>query len=115
MGGWNLVIFKDSKNAEAGFKWIEHLSDMQVQQDVNSLIPARSDAGEAFVKAKRKQPDVILKTVQTGKAPRSGSPVWPQVSDALQTMMQDLLQGTKAQDAADKAAKVIDDVLKQNA
>jgi len=112
LGGWNLVIFKQSKNQDAAFKWIEFLSDKQVQQDVNSLIPARSDAGEAFVRAKRKQPDVILKTVQTGKAPRSNSPVWPQISDALQTMMQDLLSGTKAKDAADKAASAIDKIVK---
>ena len=71
--------------------------------------PRPLGAGEAFVKAKRKRPNVILKTVQTGKAPRSGSPVWPQVSDALQTMMQDLLQGTKAQDAADKAATAMNE------
>ena len=112
LGGWNMAIYKQSSHSDAAFKWIEYLSRKDVQTEVNSLIPARNDAGKDFVQKYRKSPEVILDTINAG-LPRPISPVYPQVSDAMQTMMQDMLSGTKVKDAVDKAAKAIEGIIKQ--
>jgi ABC-type glycerol-3-phosphate transport system substrate-binding protein len=110
LGGWSMSIFKASKNPEAAWKYVEFLTHKDVQKTVNSLIPARNDAGKEFVEALRKRPDVILKTVDTG-LPRPISPVYPQISEVQQSMMQDIWANKQVKPAADKAAKDIEKVL----
>jgi len=110
LGGWNSAIFKGSKSVEAAWKYIEFLADKEIQKKVNSLIPARLDAGKEFIEELRKRPDVIFTTVNTG-LPRPISPVYPQISDAQQQMMQDIWAGTPVEEAVKACAKNINDIL----
>jgi multiple sugar transport system substrate-binding protein len=115
LGGWNYAINKGSKSKDAAFKVIEFLStEKEVQKTINSLTPALKAAGEEFVKEKRKQPDVILTTLNTGR-PRPISPIYPQVSDVEQSMVQSFWSGTAVADALKDAHKQIEDLIAQNA
>lgn len=112
LGGWNLAINKASKSKDAAFRLIEYLTtNKEVQKTINSLAPAMRVAGEEFVKEKRKQPDVILETLNSGR-PRPISPVYPQVSDIEQELVQAILSGTPVEEALQKAQQDIENVVK---
>ncbi|MCF8567958.1 sugar ABC transporter substrate-binding protein [Alicyclobacillus tolerans] len=113
LGGWNLALFKTSKHPNAAWKFMEFLSQKKVETAVNSLIPARVDAGQAFVQANRKQPNVIMQTLQSGK-PRPISPVYPQLSDIEQNMVQNIWSGTPIDKAVASAAKQMTTTIQQN-
>ncbi len=110
LGGWNLAIYAASKNQDAAWKYVEWLTHKDVQKTVNSLIPARTDAGKEFIDELRQAPQIIFDTVNNGY-PRPLSKVYFDVSKAQQDMMQAIWAGTDAQTAADSAAKTIDDVV----
>jgi multiple sugar transport system substrate-binding protein len=113
LGGWNYAINKGSKNKEAAFKLIEYLSTQkEVQKTINSLTPAMREAGEEFVREKRKQPEVILETLNSGR-PRPISPVYPQISDVEQNMVQAIWAGTPVEDALKDAQAQIEEILTQ--
>jgi multiple sugar transport system substrate-binding protein len=111
LGGWNYAISQSSEAPDAAFKLIEYLStDKDVQMTINSLTPALKAAGEEFTKQKRKQPDVILETLNSGR-PRPISPVYPQVSSAEQDMVQAIWSGTSVEDALTAAQQAIEDLV----
>jgi multiple sugar transport system substrate-binding protein len=112
LGGWNYAISQSSKAPDAAFKLIEYLStNKDVQMTINSLTPALKTAREQFTKQKRKQPDVILETLNSGR-PRPISPVYPQVSSAEQDMVQAIWSGTSVEDALTAAQQAIEDLVK---
>jgi multiple sugar transport system substrate-binding protein len=110
LGGWNLAVNKKSENADLAFQFIETLSEAKNEAAVNSLIPALKSAGEQFVKANRKQPDVILKALDGG-IPRPASPVYPQLSQVQQDALQAVIGGTDPQSALSDAEKQMKDVI----
>jgi len=112
LGGWNMVIFAASQHPDETWKYIEFLTGKEEQKTVNSLIPARLDAGREFIDELRIGADVIFDTVNNG-FPRPLSAVYPQVSQAQQDMMQAIWAGTPVQEAADAAAEEINDILSQ--
>jgi multiple sugar transport system substrate-binding protein len=108
LGGWNLALNAKSKNADLAFQFIETLSEAKNQAAVNSLIPALKSAGEEFVKAKRKQPEVILAALSSG-VPRPASPVYPQLSQVQQSALQAVIGGTDPQKALGDAHQQMTD------
>lgn len=112
LGGWNLAIYKQSKNPDAAWKYIELLAGKDVQKAICSLIPARLDAAKEFIQEKRMGPQVIFDTINAG-LPRPISPVYPRISDAQTTMMQAIWTGTPVDDAVDTAAKAIGEIVKE--
>jgi multiple sugar transport system substrate-binding protein len=113
LGGWNLAINKKSGNQDAAWKFVEFLSQPDNQMAVNSLIPALRATGEQFVKRNRKQPEVILQTLNSGQ-PRPISPVYPQLSEVQQRMAQAILSGTPVEQAAAEAKSKMESVMQQN-
>jgi multiple sugar transport system substrate-binding protein len=115
LGGWNYAINKNSQNKEAAFKLIEFLTtNKEVQKTINSLTPGMKEAGEEFVRERRKQPEVILETLNSGR-PRPISPVYPQVSDIEQAMVQAIWAGTPVEQALADAQTQIADLLATSA
>jgi multiple sugar transport system substrate-binding protein len=110
LGGWSLSVYKQSQNAEAAFKYIEFLSNKDVQKAICSLIPAQLAAGKEFIQEKRRSPDVIFDTVNNGM-PRPISPVYPRISDVQVNMMQSIWTGTAVDQAVADAAKGIEEVI----
>jgi multiple sugar transport system substrate-binding protein len=111
LGGWNLAVYKASKHPDEAWKYVEFLgANKEVQKTVNSLIPARLDAGKEFIEELRLGPQVIFDTVNNG-LPRPLSKVYFDVSKAQVDMMQEIWAGGDVQKAADNAAMVIDEAL----
>jgi multiple sugar transport system substrate-binding protein len=111
LGGWNLAVNAKSDNSDLAFQLIEDLSKPENQAAVNSLIPALQSAGEKFVNDNRKQPQVILDALASGR-PRPASPVYPQLSQIQQGAVQDIIGGADVKstlsDANDQMQEVID-------
>jgi multiple sugar transport system substrate-binding protein len=107
LGGWNVALFAGSAHPNEAFRYVEFLSRKEVQLSVNSLTPARRDAGREFIRKRRRGPDV-LEYMSEQSLPRPMSPDYPRISEIEQEMLQRVLAGASAQDAADQAATEID-------
>ena len=88
-GGWNLVIYANSPNKEAAWKFIQFLTREDVNGEVVDLIPANVKAAKAFLEANRKGPDRIMEHLNNA-APRPLSPRYLEVSDIQVTLAQDV-------------------------
>jgi ABC-type glycerol-3-phosphate transport system substrate-binding protein len=106
-GGWNLVVYKDSPNKEAAWKFIEFLTREDVNGKVVDLIPANVKAADAFLAENRSGPDRIMEHLNNA-APRPLSPRYLEVSDIQVTLAQDVFAGMDPAEAADKACAAID-------
>jgi multiple sugar transport system substrate-binding protein len=112
LGGFNMAVNKKTADPALAFAFVEHLSTPENQAAVNSLIPALRDAGKAFLTANRKQPEVVLDTLEKGK-PRPLSPVYPQLSQVQQDTVQAVLGGTPVDQALSKAQADMTKILEQ--
>jgi ABC-type glycerol-3-phosphate transport system substrate-binding protein len=106
-GGWNLVMYANSPNKEAAWKFIQFLTREDVNGKVVDLIPANVKAADAFVKANRKGPERIMEQLNNA-APRPLSPRYLEVSDIEVTLAQDVFAGMDPKEAAAKACAAID-------
>jgi ABC-type glycerol-3-phosphate transport system substrate-binding protein len=106
-GGWNLVIYQASENKEAAWRFIEFMTDPEVNGRVVDLIPANIQAAEQFLQENRKGPEKILEHLNNAR-PRPLSPNYLEVSTVEQEMMQAIFSGTPVQDAVAAACEEID-------
>jgi ABC-type glycerol-3-phosphate transport system substrate-binding protein len=106
-GGWNLVMYANSPNQEAAWKFIQFLTREDVNGKVVDLIPANVKAADAFLKANRKGPERIMEQLNNA-APRPLSPRYLEVSDIEVTLAQDIFAGMDPKEAATKACAAID-------
>jgi ABC-type glycerol-3-phosphate transport system substrate-binding protein len=106
-GGWNLVLYKASKNQEAAWKFIQFMTREDVNGAVVDLIPANINAAKVFLQKSRRKPDMILDHLNNAK-PRPLSPRYLEVSEVQQNMMQKILSGTPIPDATKEACAAID-------
>lgn len=106
-GGWNLVVYEQSENQEAAWKFIEFLTREDVNGDVVDLIPANVKAAETFLAENRKGADRILEHLNNA-APRPLSPRYLEVSEIQVELAQDIYSGTDPREAAAKACEAID-------
>ncbi len=110
LGGWSLVIYKDSPNKDAAWKFIEFLTDPDVNQRVVDLIPANVNAAEPFLQANRREPELIMEHLNNAR-PRPLSPVYPEVSAIQVDMIQEIFSGTPVADAVAAACDEINQVV----
>ncbi len=106
-GGWNLVMYANSPNKEAAWKFIQFLTREDVNGKVVDLIPANVKAAEAFLKENRKGPERIMEQLNNA-APRPLSPRYLEVSDIQVSLAQDIFAGMDPKEAAAKACAAID-------
>ena len=106
-GGWNLVMYANSPHKEAAWKFIQFLTQEDVNGKVVDLVPANVKAADAFLKANRKGPDRIMEQLNNA-APRPLSPRYLEVSDIQVTLAQDVFAGMDPKEAATKACAAID-------
>jgi multiple sugar transport system substrate-binding protein len=109
LGGWNLVIYKDAPNKDMAFKFIEFLTSKDVNLKTASLLPANVEAAEEFAKD-RVGPDLIIEGIAKAK-PRPISPVYPQISEVQQDMLQEIFSGTSVEEAVESANVEIQAIL----
>jgi len=106
-GGWNLVMYANSPNKEAAWKFIQFLTREDVNGKVVDLIPANVKAADAFLTANRKGPERIMEHLNNAE-PRPLSPRYLEVSDIQVTLAQDVFAGMDPKEAATKACAAID-------
>lgn len=106
-GGWNLVIYSQSKHQEAAWKFIEFLTSAKINGRVVDLLPANIQAADAFVTDQRSQPELILEHLNNAR-PRPLSPNYLEISDIEQDMLQAIFSGTAVAEAATNACQKID-------
>ncbi len=103
LGGWNLVVFKQSKHYGLDMQYIKWMTKPNVEVKVASLIPANKKAGIEFVKKDRRQPSIILNTLNNGY-PRPISPNYLTISTIQQNAMSEIWTGTPVGRAVAQAA-----------
>jgi ABC-type glycerol-3-phosphate transport system substrate-binding protein len=106
-GGWNLVVYQQSKHQEAAWKFVQFMTRQDVNGAVVDLIPANVAAAKSFLAKTRRHPDVILDHLNNAR-PRPLSPHYLEVSEIQQTLVQKMLSGTPVADAAREACAAID-------
>ena len=106
-GGWNLVVYKDSPNKEAAWKFIQFLTREDVNGEVVDLVPANVNAAKVFLEKNRKGADRILEHLNNAM-PRPLSPRYLEVSDIQVRLAQDVYSGADPREAAARACEAID-------
>ncbi|MBE3597610.1 MAG: sugar ABC transporter substrate-binding protein [Limnochordaceae bacterium] len=115
LGGWASVISKTSKNKDASWKFIEYVTSYEVWREWlrrhGGPMPTRQDVAKDAPELKDPKWRVILDIF-----PKAGFrppiPEWPEVSDRIQTMVQNVLAGKMTpQEAANWAEREIDSIL----
>jgi ABC-type glycerol-3-phosphate transport system substrate-binding protein len=91
LGGWNLVVSSDSKVKDEAFELIEYLTSQEINTGLTSLVPANIEAADEYIET-RKQPELTMEHLMRAK-PRPISPIYPQISEALQDMVQEIFSG----------------------
>ncbi len=109
-GGWNFVIYKDSKHKDIAWKFIEFASTEERNFKMASLTPGRLDAAQKYLSEFKRQPEVIFEIMENAY-PRPISPIYPQVSEIQQEMVQDFLLGKSVRQACIDANKKLNDLL----
>lgn len=111
-GGWNMVIYKQSKYKDEAWSFIEYWTSKGVNEKVAALTPANKESADIFLALKRRFPRILFKQLTTAY-PRPICPVYPQISDVQRDAIQYILLETKSvKRALDDAAKEIDKRLK---
>ena len=110
-GGWNLVIYENSKHKDEAWKFIEFVTAKENNGKFVDLIPANVEAAQAFLQANRQDPDKILAHLNAAR-PRPLSPVYNQVSAVQQDLAQAIFGGTPVKDAVTKACADINKLVK---
>lgn len=102
LGGWNLVVSSDSEVKDEAFGLIEYLTSEEINTGLTSLVPANMDAADSYIET-RKRPDLTMEHLARAQ-PRPISPIYPQISEALQDMVQEIFSGSASIEEAVAAA-----------
>jgi ABC-type glycerol-3-phosphate transport system substrate-binding protein len=108
-GGWNLVIYETAPDKEAAWKFIEFLTRPDVNGRVVDLVPANTEAADAFLKENRRHPDLILEHLENAR-PRPLSPQYLELSSIENEMLQEIFSGTPVEQAAADACNEIENL-----
>jgi multiple sugar transport system substrate-binding protein len=111
-GGWNLVIYKQSKMKDLAWEYVKFLTKDDTNYNVASLTPAVVSSAKDFLQKYRKGADIYLDTLMNAKA-RPLVPQYPRISDIQLDAYHAILLGQKpVKEALDDAAAEMDRILK---
>ena len=111
-GGWEMAISKKSKYKDLAWKFLEYAAQASVNKKIASLTPANKEAALAFLKEKRKFPDVIFEQL-TGALYRPLVPNYPEIAEIQRSATQAILLGQgKTKDILDDTVAKINAKLK---
>ncbi|MDN5343272.1 sugar ABC transporter substrate-binding protein [Oceanotoga sp. DSM 15011] len=107
VGGSNLVMFKNSKNKDIAWKFMEFVSRPEVQlkwyKEVGSLPSVKETWEDNYLK-NNSMMSTFGKQLEKSKAPVN-RPEWAQIEDALERRVQEACYGTKTPEEAAKDLK----------
>ncbi len=102
VGGGNLAVFKDSDNRDSAWKFVQWMTEPQVQQDfydaVGSL-PSVREAWESGKLADDEQLQVFGQQLDSAEAPPS-VPTWEQVAAQIDSEVEKAVKGARPVDEA---------------
>ncbi len=107
VGGSNLVIFKNSKNKDLAWKFIEFLSGPEIQVEwykITSDLPSVRSAWENEILAKDPVLKVFHQQLEDAKSPPN-IPKWEQIAEVLHQKVEEIIVGGKDIDLALKEAE----------
>ena len=116
LGGWNWVIPKNAKHADAAWTLVNFMIQPQNMADManaNTVFPARN----AALKDPRFQTPILAPFAQELQYARLAPPIpqWADITKAMTTAVQSIITGQSAVQAAmDQAASDINNLLKQS-
>jgi multiple sugar transport system substrate-binding protein len=114
VGGEDIVMFADSDNKEAAWKFAQFLLSPLAQMTMapTGQIPVIKEALEDPYIREHPYYGVYLDQLQTAK-PRTPHPAWPRIEGVIQTAFQRAVSGdASAQAALDQAAAEVDKLLR---
>jgi multiple sugar transport system substrate-binding protein len=113
VGGENIVLFEQSKVKDAALAFMRFVleEEPQIAMGKTGQMPVlQSLTGNSELPAYFATFQEQLATAQ----PRTPSPAWPKIDDAINTAVQQVLRGEKEPQAAlDEAAAAVDELLKK--
>jgi multiple sugar transport system substrate-binding protein len=113
VGGEDIVMFADSRDKEAAWKFTQFLLSpwAQITMAHTGQIPVISSALDDPFIVEHPFYGVYLEQLQTAK-PRTPHPAWTRIEEAIQTAFQRAVAGeVSAQEALDQAAAQVDQLL----
>jgi len=111
VGGCNLVVFRDSKNKDAAWRFVEFMSDAGNQLawfGVSGCLPAAKAAWDAPELAGNPMMAVFREQLDDAQAPEN-VPQWAQIEAAIQRRVQEACYGKKT---AAEAARALEADIK---
>jgi len=102
VGGSNLAVFSDSDNREGAWKFVQWLSEPDVQQDWYAAIgdlPAMQSAWESGELAEDERLQVFGTQLESAKAPPA-VPTWEQVASVVDSDIEKVVRGVTPADEA---------------
>ncbi|KPJ83518.1 MAG: hypothetical protein AMS17_17455 [Spirochaetes bacterium DG_61] len=111
-GGWEMAINKKSQNKDLAWKFLEYAAQASVNKKIASLTPANKEAARAFLREKRRYPDVIYEQL-TGALYRPLVPNYPEIAEIQRAATQAiLLEQGNTKDILDDTVAKINSLLK---
>jgi len=111
-GGWEMAINKKSQNKDLAWKFLEYAAQASVNKKIASLTPANKEAALAFLREKRRYPDVIYEQL-TGALYRPLVPNYPEIAEIQRAATQAiLLEQGNTKDILDDTVAKINSLLK---
>jgi multiple sugar transport system substrate-binding protein len=113
VGGENIVLFESSKNKEASLAFMRFVLEEQPQIMMGKT--GQMPVLQSLTGNEELPPYFAVFQEQLATAqPRTPSPAWPKIDDAINTAVQQVLRDEKEPQAAlDEAASTVDELLKQ--
>lgn len=114
VGGEDVVMFADSRNKEAAWKFTQFLLSPWAQMTMapTGQIPVITQSLDDPFIQEHPYYGLYLEQLQTAK-PRTPHPEWPRIEETIQTAFQRVVAGdASAQEAFDQAASQVDDLLR---
>ena len=105
IGGSNLSVFKDAKNRDGAWKFVQWLSRPEVQQqwyDTSKDLPAAKAAWEGGSLASDPNLEVFSQQLQDAKAPPAVA-TWEQVASIVDGEAEKVFKGASSAEDATKA------------
>jgi multiple sugar transport system substrate-binding protein len=105
VGGGNLAVFKDAKNRDGAWKFVQWLSRPEVQQqwyDTSKDLPAAKAAWEGGSLASDPNLEVFSQQLQDAKAPPAVA-TWEQVASIVDGEAEKVFKGVSSAEEATKA------------
>ena len=117
-GGWNMVIYQNSPQKDAAWKFIEFWTSKETNEKVSSLTPANIKAAQPFLNQKRRSPEIIFQQLTTALY-RPIFPRYPDLAEIQRNATTAILLGEKSveealKDATQKINALLDEYYTTN-